>query len=330
MGHIYSASHRLTYLECFFPIVRRKFAKVPNLGVWEKSTFNHLDSVITRIEARLGRLNPWVVLGRHFLNIEMEGIRKVIESGKHFKEAVGLNFRTIPDPFEAYIKKLSRKEIVEIDEKGNDPKGRPGIDLSVPFSQTKPLSYAEKYDMQKNTVMNKIAHLRKEIKDDDKFLSNNRKYRDDVSKKKSLPKSNNASTSDNQNQVTNKVDEDLEVISDEDVSSETNLKLRKPEKRGIMSRNPDGIGSRKDKSSMVPDRVLYMDREDKDKESAGDRERERNRSSRERERNRSSRERERKRSPRDKERNKSPRIRDRSRERNRKDEPRRDLRRENR
>ena len=53
MGHVYSPSHRLRYLQSFFPIARQKFAKVPNLGVWEKSTFEHLDSVVTRISADL-------------------------------------------------------------------------------------------------------------------------------------------------------------------------------------------------------------------------------------------------------------------------------------
>ena len=252
MGHIYSATHRLTYLECFFPIARRKFAKVPNLGVWERSTFNHLDSVVTRIEARLGRMKPWVVLGRHFLNIEMEGVRKVVETGSHFKEAVGLNFRTIPDPFELYIKNLPGKEIVTIEPQSpHDPKGRPGIDLRVPYSGTR-----EVVDLEKDSVMNRIAHLRKEIKHDNKVMDIKKMYRDEVQQKKqSKPEKTAASTSSDTH-------EELEIVSDDDMPGENkDLKTRKPEKRGIRSRNPGGLDSRKERDSKIPDRVLYMDRE---------------------------------------------------------------------
>ena len=259
MAHVYSPTHRLRYLESFFPIARSKFAKVPNLSVWEKSSFEHLDSVVTRIEARLGRLKPWVVQGRHFFNMEVESIRKVVEAGNHFKEAVGLNFRTIPDPFESYIKKLSRKEIVEVPKDRNDPKPKPGIDLRVPWTPTSDPRQGESslMDVEKNSVMHKIANLRKEIKDDDKVMGNTKKYREDLKKKAG----NNSKKNDK--------DDVVEVVSDDEASGSKDLKLRKPEKRGIRSRNPDGLNSRRDKdkeSKIPPERELYMDREVKNKE----------------------------------------------------------------
>jgi hypothetical protein len=46
--HLLSASHRLRYLECFFPSVRRKFAKVPNIKFWKPAAFDFLESVVAR------------------------------------------------------------------------------------------------------------------------------------------------------------------------------------------------------------------------------------------------------------------------------------------
>ena len=51
--HLLSASHRLRYLECFFPIVRRKFAKVPNIKHWKPQAFDFLESVVAREFAAL-------------------------------------------------------------------------------------------------------------------------------------------------------------------------------------------------------------------------------------------------------------------------------------
>ena len=51
-----SARHRLKYLERFYPVARSKFAQVPNMDVWERPTFDFLESVTMRIEEKHGRL----------------------------------------------------------------------------------------------------------------------------------------------------------------------------------------------------------------------------------------------------------------------------------
>ncbi len=51
--HLLSASHRLRYLECFFPSVRRKFAKVPNIKFWKPAAFDFLESVVAREDGQI-------------------------------------------------------------------------------------------------------------------------------------------------------------------------------------------------------------------------------------------------------------------------------------
>jgi len=269
-GHLTSATHRLLYLECFFPIVRRKFAKVPNLSFWERSTFDFLESIVSRIEARLGRLQPWTVQGRHFLEMEMESIRKMVENGSHFKETVGLNFRTIPDPFGSYLFKLPKNEMLDISIMP-DPKGKPGLDLSVPYHQQIALGGAAPDhgqelgpgdNSEKSNVLYKIANLRKEIKKDEKYVNHMKKLRDDVKDAKSKDGPNPK--------------QGLDEVSDEELPSERNLKLRRPDKRGIRSRNPDGLASRRDRDREEKDgvrgdfpRELHMDRELKERGRRG-------------------------------------------------------------
>jgi len=271
-GHLTSATHRLLYLECFFPIVRRKFAKVPNLSFWERSTFDFLESIVSRIEARLGRLQPWTVQGRHFLEMEMESIRKMVENGSHFKETVGLNFRTIPDPFGSYLFKLPKNEVLDISIMP-DPKGKPGLDLSVPYHQQIALGgagvdhgqeLAPGDNSEKSNVLYKIANLRKEIKKDEKYVNHMKKLRDDVKDSKSKDGPNPK--------------QGLDEVSDEELPSERNLKLRRPDKRGIRSRNPDGLASRRDRDREERDgvrgdfpRELHMDRELKERGRRGTR-----------------------------------------------------------
>ena len=259
VGHVLSASHRLKYLESFFPIAARKFAKVPNLGVWQKATFNHLESVIARIETKLGRLKPWIVVGTHFLNIEMEAIRATVEAGQHFKEAVGLNFRTIPDPFESYIKNLNSKEIVDFPSESRDPRGKPGIDLSVPFTAAAIKTSSGETSLEsleKNNVMNRIANLRKEISKDELRLESQKKLREEV-----VLRDRRAGPSAEEEKET------VDILSDDEPqpASSRDLRLRKPERRGIRSRNPDGKSSRIERDSKIPERELYMDRVERDK-----------------------------------------------------------------
>jgi len=96
--HMTSPSHRLAYLDSFFPTVRRKFCRVPNLRLWEHSPKEYLETVVTTIEGRCGRLRPLLVIGREYFETEMKLIKATVENGKHFKETVGLNFRSLLDP----------------------------------------------------------------------------------------------------------------------------------------------------------------------------------------------------------------------------------------
>ena len=286
VGHLLSATHRLAYLEAFFPIARRKFSRVPNLGLWQKPTFNHLESVVARIETKLGRLKPWVVMGNHFLNIEMEEIRATVEEGKHFREAVGLNFRTIPDPFESYIQSLPSQEILEVPTQGQDPKPKPGIDLSVPYSSAMALrnssqsGESSRESMEKSNVLNRIANLRKEISRDEKCLEVQKKLRDEVKVKDKFRKRSPA----REDQP-----ETVDLSDDDDNQPSRDLKLRKPERRGIRSRNPEGKSSRseRDRESRIPERELYMDRVQSQREKSRERPRRSPEKRRERRRSRS-------------------------------------------
>eukprot|EP00092_Neocalanus_flemingeri_P001633 GFUD01001743.1.p1 GENE.GFUD01001743.1~~GFUD01001743.1.p1 ORF type:complete len:1274 (+),score=352.69 GFUD01001743.1:59-3880(+) len=273
-GHITSATHRLTYLECFFPIVRRKFAKVQNLNFWEGPTFDFLESIVSRIEARLGRLKALTVQGRHFLEMEMEAVRAMVENGSHFKEAVGLNFRTIPDPFGSYLFKIPKHEVVDISLLP-DPKGRPGLDLSVQQHQQVvwggssgsqgPDVGGVPESSEKSNVLYKIASLRKEITKDEKYVNHMKKLRKDVKD------ANSKSEKGGDKKI------GLDEVSDEELPKERDLKLRRPEKRGIRSRNPDGLSSRRDRDREEKDsagkgeisRELHMDREEKERERRG-------------------------------------------------------------
>jgi len=277
-GHITSPTHRLAYLECFFPIVRRKFAKVPNLNSWEGPTFDFLESIVSRIEARLGRLKALTVQGRHFLEMEMGAIREMVEKGTHFKEAVGLNFRTIPDPFGSYLFKIPKSEVVDISQLP-DPKGRPGLDLSIPNQQMgwgggQAQESGVGDSSEKSSVLYKIASLRKEIKKDERYVNHMKKLREDV-------KDANANAKGEKGDKNKK--SGLDEVSDEELPKEKDLKLRRPEKRGIRSRNPDGLSSRRDRDREEKDSVvrggigkeLHIDREEKERERRGrDRDRE--------------------------------------------------------
>ena len=117
----------------------------------------------------------------------------MVENGAHFRETVGLNFRTIPDPFGSYLFKLPKNEILDISIMP-DPKGKPGLDLGIPHHQQVGLGVAGPSQGQdagaadsseKSNVLYKIANLRKEIKKDEKYVNHMKKLRDDVKDAKS-------------------------------------------------------------------------------------------------------------------------------------------------
>ena len=79
-----SAKHRLRYLEKFYPIANGKFAQVPNIDIWERATFDFLESVAERIEEKHGRLSVTVVTKSDYV-MNKESILTKIEDGPHFK-----------------------------------------------------------------------------------------------------------------------------------------------------------------------------------------------------------------------------------------------------
>merc|ERR1719318_704289 len=116
---------------------------------------------------------------------------------------------------------------------------------------------------EKSNVLYKIANLRKEIKKDEKYVNHMKKLREDVKDAKSKNEADNKKPG-------------LDEVSDEELPNERNLKLRRPDKRGIRSRNPDGLSSRRDRDREEKDgargdfpRELHMDREEKDRERRG-------------------------------------------------------------
>ncbi len=83
VSDLISARHRLQYLRKYFPIASQKFAKVPNQTVWERSTYDFLESVAIKIEETGGRLDPKVVNGEDLFRENYESIKADIENGNH-------------------------------------------------------------------------------------------------------------------------------------------------------------------------------------------------------------------------------------------------------
>ncbi len=92
----------------------KKFAKVPNVSVWEPCTFDFLESVILQIEGRFGRrqLNSFDESGTDgsFIDKKADMLRR-IEDGDHFKESPKFNFANLPDPFGSYLQRINPEEI---------------------------------------------------------------------------------------------------------------------------------------------------------------------------------------------------------------------------
>ena len=71
------------FQEKFFPQASRKFLTVPNKSLWTVSTFDFLDTVAHRIEAKFARAEPRVVASPLVWEREMHEITAEIEQGKH-------------------------------------------------------------------------------------------------------------------------------------------------------------------------------------------------------------------------------------------------------
>jgi hypothetical protein len=70
--------------ERFYPNVNTKFRQVPNMRVWERPTFDFLESVTMRIEEKHGRLSVTDVTKADY-DRKKEIILNKIESGPHFR-----------------------------------------------------------------------------------------------------------------------------------------------------------------------------------------------------------------------------------------------------
>ena len=70
--------------ERYYPIARTKFAQVPNMDIWERPTFDFLESVAMRIEEKHGRLSVNVVTKADY-DKNKERILNRVEDGPHFK-----------------------------------------------------------------------------------------------------------------------------------------------------------------------------------------------------------------------------------------------------
>ena len=69
----------------FFPTVHAKFSLVANQALWQKPTFDFLESVVSQIEARFGRLNPTVLKSKEMFDRDPQHIRRTIYNGPHHR-----------------------------------------------------------------------------------------------------------------------------------------------------------------------------------------------------------------------------------------------------
>jgi len=97
--HLLSALHRLAYMDKFFPQASKKFLSVPNKSLWSVSTFDFLDTIVNRIEAKFSRAEPRVVASLVVWEREKLKIAEEIEQGVHARECPGFSFDNLPDPF---------------------------------------------------------------------------------------------------------------------------------------------------------------------------------------------------------------------------------------
>ena len=83
IGHIISTGHRLTFLRKYFPCVAHKFSTPVPESQWPLATFDILDTVAGRIEARYGRGQVTCVPGLLEWERDCHTIRRNIDMEKH-------------------------------------------------------------------------------------------------------------------------------------------------------------------------------------------------------------------------------------------------------
>ena len=174
-SHLISPSHRLRYLESFFPTVRVKFAKVPNIKHWQTPAFDFLESVCLRIETKFGRQKVITVQGTEYFTQNLPAFQALAELSRHFTEDDTLNFKTIPDPFGSFIKEIPPLEVEKI-MSTPELQMKPGIALDgkylglVTTVSLMPVS-KENY-LEKDDVLQRISSLRAKLMcEDEQFKS---------------------------------------------------------------------------------------------------------------------------------------------------------------
>ena len=118
VGHLLSTCHRLAFLRKHFPTVARKFTTSIPENQWPLASYDLLDTVAGRIEARCGRGQVTTVGGLLAWERErMTLVQKITEAvharlESHFfyfhllvmiisycRESADFNFEKLPDPF---------------------------------------------------------------------------------------------------------------------------------------------------------------------------------------------------------------------------------------
>lgn len=83
LGHLISTAHRLSFLRKHFPVVAAKFSSPLPESQWPLHTFETLDTVAGRIEARHGRGQVTAVRGLLAWEKEAPALSSNIEQTKH-------------------------------------------------------------------------------------------------------------------------------------------------------------------------------------------------------------------------------------------------------
>ena len=127
--------------------------------------------------------------------LHSQGDCGALEQGAHFRKTVGLNFRTIPYPFGSYLSRLPLQEVSFSTD--SEPLARPGIDPSAPFEHEpekeveserivrmdEPAPAPPAESSEKTEVLSRIANLRKEISEDDRYVKDTLKLRHEAKEK---------------------------------------------------------------------------------------------------------------------------------------------------
>ena len=83
MDHLLSTSHKLAYLDKFFPSLSKTFISTLNKSKWDSPTYNSLESIINKIELEFKRGQPRVIASGVVWERDKFKIEDEIENGWH-------------------------------------------------------------------------------------------------------------------------------------------------------------------------------------------------------------------------------------------------------